>query len=349
MQPADSAKHCVELLKKALKKVEAEASTSASPACFTHKELQDVLELLKDHNTDKARSAIAPGTDYIAELQKHRAPFDDAVAPMTKSDVLIVIDMQNDFVESHAFVQDCGAFAVLGGARVSMEVVRLIEQASKVGATIIATRDYHPKDHVSFNTSKDSQGKPGPFPPHCVQGSPGAYLVHPVKKALQEARRKHPDNVHIVFKGFNSAVDSFGAFPYPESAAKGRLARCAGCELNWTGAEVLPCSYQDQDLDAPPDVLAIQQRKPLLELLGDRSRRLLLCGLAMDYCVLDTALNATLASPPFTKVSIVYDACGAAFARAVGPHLGGYFTHPEEMAGKLTRHGVSLVPLSAVL
>ena len=53
-------------------------------------------------------------------------------------------------------------------------------------------------DHCSFNTFKT---QPGPFPPHCVQGSPGSYLVHPVKKALEKARRKNPHNVHIVFKG----------------------------------------------------------------------------------------------------------------------------------------------------
>lgn len=37
-----------------------------------------------------------------------------------------------------------------------------------MGGTIIATRDYHPIDHVSFSTEG------GPFPPHCIEGSEGA-------------------------------------------------------------------------------------------------------------------------------------------------------------------------------
>jgi nicotinamidase/pyrazinamidase len=37
---------------------------------------------------------------------------------------------------------------------------------------VVATRDWHPADHASFK----EQG--GPWPPHCVQGTPGAEL-HP--------------------------------------------------------------------------------------------------------------------------------------------------------------------------
>jgi hypothetical protein len=46
--------------------------------------------------------------------------------------------------------------------------VKLIHAFSKAGAKIIASKDYHPDGHVSFM----EQG--GPFPAHCVQGSPGS-------------------------------------------------------------------------------------------------------------------------------------------------------------------------------
>src|SRR3954451_17712333 len=69
--------------------------------------------------------------------------------------------MQNDFCAG-------GALEVAGGDEVIAPVNRLAERAGFV----VATRDWHPADHRSF----DREG--GPWPPHCVQGTPGAEL-HP--------------------------------------------------------------------------------------------------------------------------------------------------------------------------
>lgn len=38
------------------------------------------------------------------------------------------------------------------------------------GCKLIFSRDYHPVDHVSFN----SEG--GPFPSHCVEGHVGSHV-----------------------------------------------------------------------------------------------------------------------------------------------------------------------------
>lgn len=83
---------------------------------------------------------------------------------MTGSDpatALIVVDMQNDFCPG-------GALGVAGGDLLGPALGRAAEGAG----TVVATRDHHPANHVSFS----SRG--GPWPSHCVVGTPGAEL-HP--------------------------------------------------------------------------------------------------------------------------------------------------------------------------
>ena len=77
------------------------------------------------------------------------------------STALIVVDVQNDFCPG-------GALAAAGGDRLGPAIAAAAERAG----TVVATRDWHPADHRSFA----EQG--GPWPPHCVQGTPGAEL-HP--------------------------------------------------------------------------------------------------------------------------------------------------------------------------
>jgi nicotinamidase/pyrazinamidase len=74
---------------------------------------------------------------------------------------LLIIDFQNDFTPG-------GALAVEEGDQIAGPIQRLADEVD----VIFATRDWHPPDHSSFET----QG--GPWPVHCVQGTPGAEL-HP--------------------------------------------------------------------------------------------------------------------------------------------------------------------------
>lgn len=76
-------------------------------------------------------------------------------------DALLVVDMQNDFCEG-------GALAVLGGSALVPGINAEIEAANKAGALVIASRDWHPIDHVSFTH------RGGPWPVHCVQDTQGA-------------------------------------------------------------------------------------------------------------------------------------------------------------------------------
>jgi nicotinamidase/pyrazinamidase len=78
-------------------------------------------------------------------------------------EALLIVDFQNDFTPG-------GALAVPHGDEIAGRVNALIE--SRRFELIVATRDWHPRDHSSFR----DQG--GPWPPHCVAGTEGAQL-HP--------------------------------------------------------------------------------------------------------------------------------------------------------------------------
>jgi nicotinamidase/pyrazinamidase len=79
---------------------------------------------------------------------------------------LLIIDFQNDFTPG-------GALAVEGGDEIGEPIRRLAEHFD----VIVATRDWHPSDHSSF----EAQG--GPWPVHCVQGTPGAEF-HPAMEGI---------------------------------------------------------------------------------------------------------------------------------------------------------------------
>ena len=70
---------------------------------------------------------------------------------------LILVDIQNDFVPG-------GALAVKDGDAVVPVANRLIPKFE----IVVATQDWHPADHHSFADYG------GPWPVHCVRGSPGA-------------------------------------------------------------------------------------------------------------------------------------------------------------------------------
>jgi len=80
-------------------------------------------------------------------------------------DALLVVDMQNDFCEG-------GALGVDGGAALVPGINAEIAAARSAGALVIASRDWHPVDHVSFSH------RGGPWPVHCVQDTQGA-AFHP--------------------------------------------------------------------------------------------------------------------------------------------------------------------------
>jgi nicotinamidase/pyrazinamidase len=120
----------------------------------------------------------------------------------TTTDVLLVIDVQNDFCPG-------GALAVPEGDA----VIGPIHRIASFFSHIVLTQDWHPADHASFASShagaqpfETIQLAYGPqtlWPLHCVQGTPGAEF-HPALKLTQAEL--------VLRKGFRSQIDSYSAF-----------------------------------------------------------------------------------------------------------------------------------------
>jgi nicotinamidase/pyrazinamidase len=158
-------------------------------------------------------------------------------------DALILVDIQNDFLPG-------GSLAVPRGDEVIPVANRLIKKFDLV----IATQDWHPKDHGSF-ASRHPGSKPGDmselhglpqvmWPDHCVQNTHGAEFA----ATLDLQRIKH-----VIRKGTDPTIDSYSGF-FDNGHRKD------------TGLA------------------------DLLRKLG--VTRVVIAGLATDYCVKATALDA---------------------------------------------------------
>jgi len=105
-------------------------------------------------------------------------------------DALIAVDVQRDFCPG-------GALAVADGDQVVEPVNRL---AAACGL-VVATRDWHPADHLSFAIHG------GPWPVHCVQDTPGAELHPGVDR----------DRIDLVLdKGQTPELEGYSAFERTE-------------------------------------------------------------------------------------------------------------------------------------
>lgn len=118
------------------------------------------------------------------------------------TDVLIVIDIQNDFCSG-------GALAVPGGETIIGAVNRLGVKF----AHVVLTQDWHPRGHLSFASSHSGRrpfetitltyGAQILWPDHCVRGTRGAEF-HP--------KLEIPHAELILRKGTHRAIDSYSAF-----------------------------------------------------------------------------------------------------------------------------------------
>jgi nicotinamidase/pyrazinamidase len=156
-------------------------------------------------------------------------------------DALIIVDLQNDFLPG-------GALGVPMGDRVIEPTNRCVAMFERRGLPIVATRDWHPPDHCSFNAYG------GPWPPHCVANTAGAEF--PQTLSL-------PSGTRIVSKATRTDTDAYSGF-------------------------------QGTDL--------------LAQLKGLRCTRVFVVGLATDYCVRATALDARAAG---LEVVVLTDAVRA--------------------------------------
>jgi nicotinamidase/pyrazinamidase len=136
------------------------------------------------------------------------------LAPSGDLDILLVVDIQNDFCPG-------GALAVPQGDAIIPLVNRLASRFAHVGLT----QDWHPAGHLSFASSHPG-GKPfetievayGPqvlWPDHCVQGTEGAAF---------HGALAVPHAQFVLRKGYHPAIDSYSAFRENDRKTKTGLA-----------------------------------------------------------------------------------------------------------------------------
>ena len=201
---------------------------------------------------------------------------------ITTSDALLIIDYQNDFLPSCLYTHfRRGSLAVPGGDEINERLLRLCEHFSEKGGVVVATLDYHPRNHCSFLEFG------GPYPVHCVQSTFGARLCAPLAAYLDG----NPRTI-VAYKGIYTHVESLEAIS----------------DEHGKGAFVLDTS--GPLAASPPDIAAVFTQIPLLKYLRSRGiRRYFLCGLALDYCVLETALALRRVNEQ--QVYVIEDACAA--------------------------------------
>jgi nicotinamidase/pyrazinamidase len=166
--------------------------------------------------------------------------------PRCDREVLIIVDVQNDFCPG-------GTLAVPDGDAIIPAVNRLASEFSHV----VLTQDWHSPGHASFASAHPGRrpfetieleyGSQTLWPDHCVQGTWGAEF-HPLLAV--------PQAELILRKGFRPTIDSYSAFRENDRATPTGLAGY----------------LRERGLD-----------------------RITLCGLATDYCVLYSALDARAA------------------------------------------------------
>lgn len=175
------------------------------------------------------------------------------------TDILLVVDVQNDFLPG-------GALAVPQGDA----IVPVVNRLGRRFAHVALTQDWHVPGHRSFASThagrKPFETTPMPYgeqvlwPDHCVQGSSGAAF---------SAGLDLPHAELIVRKGYRRDVDSYSAF----------------CEADRT------------------------TRTGLAGYLRERGFvRVFLAGLATDFCVAWSAIDARAAG---FEALVIEDACRA--------------------------------------
>lgn len=114
---------------------------------------------------------------------------DTDLAPRT-GDALCIVDLQRDFLPG-------GPLPVAEADTIVPIVQRLVELFAARVLPVIASRDWHPPDHCSF------QQQGGEWPVHCVAETSGAAFA---------AGLTLPDTAWVVPKATSSERDAYSAF-----------------------------------------------------------------------------------------------------------------------------------------
>ncbi|WVN89651.1 uncharacterized protein L203_104881 [Cryptococcus depauperatus CBS 7841] len=189
---------------------------------------------------------------------------------------LIIVDVQNDFLPPN------GSLAVSDGQAVLPVINKLLDPFWD-WTVVVASQDYHPRGHISFASTHPPHS---PFsqlplvnaygesyiqtlwPDHCIQGKSGSEI----EAGLAEALTRH-GNVKVVCKGVHHQLEAYSAFQ--------------GIMLATPFPPIEPSVNQKEPEIVPP------KSSELAEYLTQKGiEKVVIVGLATDFCVLQTALSS---------------------------------------------------------
>lgn len=146
------------------------------------------------------------------------------------SDALIVVDVQNDFCAG-------GSLAVPDGDAVVPVLNEYMSRAADAGIPVFASRDWHPEHTRHFVTDG------GVWPPHCVQGTPGAEF-HP--------GLRFPPGTMIVSAGMSAEDQGYSAIEgeLPDGKTLADALRARGIQHVYVGGLATDYCVRATVLDA---------------------------------------------------------------------------------------------------
>ncbi|WP_432244762.1 isochorismatase family protein [Arthrobacter sp. G.S.26] len=185
------------------------------------------------------------------------------------SRALIIVDVQNDFCEG-------GALPVTGGADLAVAISEYVDAHHGQFDHVVATQDWHIDPGNHFSAAPDFKDS---WPPHCVAGTRGAELHEDLDTEYIEA---------FFRKGqFTAAYSGFEGLLAPEDAVP-TGERQPG---SMPGANDSPQSAPDGDAIGLDEWLQSNDVEDVV-----------VVGLATDYCVRATALDAVQAGYGVTVI-----------------------------------------------
>jgi nicotinamidase/pyrazinamidase len=183
------------------------------------------------------------------------------------SRALIIVDVQNDFCEG-------GSLAVTGGAAVAGAISEYLDAHNSEFDYVVATQDWHIEPGSHFSDSPDYKDS---WPPHCVAGTRGAEL-HPDLDTEYIDAYFRKGQYAAAYSGFEGLLAPEDAVPTGERQAGG-----------------MPGSMDITDPDG--DAIGLDDW-----LQSHDVEDVVVVGLATDYCVKATALDAVQAGYGVTVV-----------------------------------------------
>lgn len=134
-------------------------------------------------------------------------------------------------------------------------IIPVINEIKKDFDLVYFTLDWHPKDHCSFKENG------GIWPEHCVHYTLGSSLAPTLLDGLEE------DRTRFILKGQDKEREEYGAFADVATATQTEAKKEADTAM------AAPSETTAQDLFQPGDDVTV-------------------CGIAAEYCVLETLKNA---------------------------------------------------------